>query len=38
MDALVADLFRSDNPYTCPHGRPIIVELPNTDLDRKFGR
>jgi len=38
MEALVADLFRSDNPYTCPHGRPIIIEFPNTDLDRKFGR
>jgi DNA mismatch repair protein MutL len=38
MDALVADLLRSENPYTCPHGRPIIVELPNGDLDRKFGR
>ena len=38
MNALVADLLRSENPYTCPHGRPIIVELPNSDLDRKFGR
>ncbi len=38
MNALVADLLRSENPYTCPHGRPIIVELPNVDLDRKFGR
>jgi DNA mismatch repair protein MutL len=38
MDALVADLLKSDNPYTCPHGRPIIVELSNSDLDRKFGR
>ena len=38
MNALVSDLLRSDNPYTCPHGRPIIVELPNGDLDRKFGR
>ena len=38
MNALVADLLKSDNPYTCPHGRPIIVELPNGDLDRKFGR
>ena len=38
MNALVADLLRSKNPYTCPHGRPIIVELPNGDLDRKFGR
>jgi DNA mismatch repair protein MutL len=38
MNALVADLLKSENPYTCPHGRPIIVELPNGDLDRKFGR
>jgi len=38
MDALVSDLLKSKNPYTCPHGRPIIVELPNSDLDRKFGR
>ncbi len=38
MDALIGDLLKSDNPYTCPHGRPIIVELPNGDLDRKFGR
>ena len=38
MNALVSDLLRSDNPYTCPHGRPIIVELPNGELDRKFGR
>ncbi len=38
MDALIAGLLKSDNPYTCPHGRPIIVELANSDLDRKFGR
>ena len=38
MNALVSDLMKSNNPYTCPHGRPIIVELPNGDLDRKFGR
>ncbi len=38
MNALVSNLLRSENPYTCPHGRPIIVELPNGDLDRKFGR
>jgi DNA mismatch repair protein MutL len=38
MNALVGDLLKSDNPYTCPHGRPIIIELSNADLDRKFGR
>jgi DNA mismatch repair protein MutL len=38
MRALLADLLLCDNPYTCPHGRPIIIELSNRDLDRKFGR
>jgi DNA mismatch repair protein MutL len=38
MQALVDDLFKSENPYTCPHGRPIILEMSNTELDRKFGR
>jgi DNA mismatch repair protein MutL len=38
MEALLADLLACENPYTCPHGRPIIIELPNDDLDRKFGR
>ncbi|MDR3710402.1 MAG: DNA mismatch repair endonuclease MutL [Capsulimonadaceae bacterium] len=38
MHALVAALLACDNPYTCPHGRPIIVEMSNDDLDRKFGR
>lgn len=38
MQALVDDLFHCENPYTCPHGRPILLELPNGELDRKFGR
>jgi len=38
MEVLIADLFASENPYTCPHGRPIILEMSNGELDRKFGR
>lgn len=38
MRALIADLLKCDNPYTCPHGRPIMIEIANRDLDRKFGR
>jgi DNA mismatch repair protein MutL len=38
MNALIADLLKCENPYTCPHGRPIIVEMSNGDLDRRFGR
>ena len=38
MQALVDDLFRCENPYTCPHGRPILLEMGNGEVDRKFGR
>ena len=38
MNGLVSDLLACRNPYTCPHGRPILIELSNDDLDRKFGR
>ncbi|RPH56737.1 MAG: hypothetical protein EHM89_14985, partial [Acidobacteria bacterium] len=38
MKALVADLLLSSNPFTCPHGRPIILSLSNWELDKKFRR
>ena len=38
MDRLVEDLLGSENPFVCPHGRPIIVSLSNWELDRKVRR
>ena len=38
MNQLVCDLLKCKNPFTCPHGRPIIVSLSNWELDRKFRR
>jgi DNA mismatch repair protein MutL len=38
MEALVADLFRAENPYQCPHGRPIVLQMTDADLERRFGR
>lgn len=38
MERLVDDLLKCENPFTCPHGRPIIVSLSNWELDRKFRR
>jgi len=38
MERLVSDLLDTRNPFTCPHGRPIIVSLSNWELDRKFRR
>ena len=38
MEALVAELFAAENPYACPHGRPIVLAMTDTDLERRFGR
>ena len=27
-----------DNPFTCPHGRPTIVSMTKSDIERKFKR
>jgi DNA mismatch repair protein MutL len=32
------ELFKLEAPLTCPHGRPTIIQLPFTDLERKFRR
>ena len=38
MDSLVSDLMKVDNPYRCPHGRPIIMRLSKRDLEKGVGR
>lgn len=38
MEDLVKKLLAADNPFVCPHGRPIIITLTNWELDRKFKR
>lgn len=38
MQALVQDWQRTRQPHTCPHGRPILLRLSETDLQRFFGR
>ena len=38
MENLVAQLYRTKNPHTCPHGRPTVVTFSRTDLDKLFKR
>jgi DNA mismatch repair protein MutL len=35
---LVDHLMTLENPYTCPHGRPIIFAISRDELDRRFKR
>jgi len=38
MINLVDRLFTTSNPYFCPHGRPIIVNLSLDEIDKRFKR
>ncbi|WP_026895063.1 DNA mismatch repair endonuclease MutL [Clostridiisalibacter paucivorans] len=35
---LINDLSKSQNPFTCPHGRPIIIKMTKYELEKKFKR
>jgi DNA mismatch repair protein MutL len=38
LENLVEDLRRCSMPYTCPHGRPTLIEMSYRELEKKFGR
>jgi DNA mismatch repair protein MutL len=38
LRALLAQLHRCDLPYTCPHGRPTLIQISYAELEKKFGR
>jgi DNA mismatch repair protein MutL len=37
-DQLLIDLLACDLPYTCPHGRPTMIQISFNELEKKFGR
>ena len=38
MEALLEQLMGLENPYTCPHGRPVIIKMTRYELEKKFKR
>ena len=37
-DTLIDQLMKLENPYTCPHGRPTLISMTETELEKKFKR
>ncbi|WP_125714597.1 DNA mismatch repair endonuclease MutL [Companilactobacillus kedongensis] len=35
---LLKNLSKAENPYNCPHGRPVLIEFSNRDLEKMFKR
>jgi len=38
MNQLIKDLYATQNPLTCPHGRPTMVQIGEAELKKRFGR
>ena len=38
LRGLLEQLHRCDLPYTCPHGRPTLIQISYAELEKKFGR
>jgi len=38
MKAIVTNLFKTTNPYFCPHKRPIIIDLTLEEIEKRMKR
>ena len=38
MSSLLKELYNTSNPTTCPHGRPTLVRISRSSMEKLFGR
>jgi DNA mismatch repair protein MutL len=38
VQKLLEALAETEMPYTCPHGRPVMINIPHAELEKRFGR
>jgi DNA mismatch repair protein MutL len=38
VDSIIQNLLKLPNPFSCPHGRPTIIKMSKTDIEKKFSR
>ncbi len=37
-EELIKQLLKAENPFNCPHGRPIIIDITKKEIEKKFKR
>lgn len=38
MEVLLQDLSKMENPFTCPHGRPVLIHFSTYEIEKMFKR